>query len=353
MSSRFLTAPVLASFCAQLAKEAAPMAGILSHLQRPGTRAAGLAGLGSGFGLGLGAGALGGAALGGKKSYDEARARGASGLSSAGAALGGALGGAVRGAGRGALIGAGIGGAAGLAAPTRVLSGTKSLAKSDNVLGSLSNFGQRQVHSLTGWKPGGSNRSVERIGAGAAGARHALERAHASGDPAAVASATRALRSVEKTQNMGLTSVPGVVRSVRDHGLIPTVGAGLRGQWDASSGRDKALLLGLPALSAASAIGGSEGAGQPGKGERVGRVLGGALGGAVAPLSLAGGLVLGGALERAGGLAGRGVDKLRGQRPAVPQEPSRPPASEPGDTGQAAVEHVFGTGYTGGTGGLE
>ena len=353
MSDFLFTEPVLRAFQEQLTKESAPIEGLLAHLGRKGTQNAMLSGLGAGAGLGLGAGALGGAAVGGKRSYDAARGAGEGRLSALGSAVGGALGGAARGAGKGALIGAGIGGLSGAVLPVQTLSGAKSLSKMDNALGSLSNFGQRQVHSLTGWKPGGSSRSVERIGAGAADARRDLSAARASGSHAAVAQAQKALGAAEKAQRMGLTSLPGLAKSVKDNGLLPTVGTGLKAQWDSSSTPGKALLLGLPGATAASALLGKEQEGRPGKGERLGKVIGGTLGGAVAPLSLAGGMVLGGALEHAGGAVGRGVDRLRGRRPAVPQEASRPPASEPGDTGQAATERVYGSGYTGGAGGLE
>lgn len=354
MSDSLFFEPLLRSFCATLSKEAAPGGNILQHLVRPGVRNAVGAGIGAGAGLGLGAGALAGGAGGARGAYQTAREEGAGVLSSAGRGALGALGGAVRGAAKGAVLGAGIGGLAGAAAPTRTLSATKSLSKADNALGSLTNFGQRQLHSLSGWKPGGSARSVERIGAGAADARRELGAVLAKGDPAAVAQARKALGSAEKAQEMGMTSLPGLARSVRDNGLLPTVGAGLKSQWDASSGKGRALMLGLPAASLAGAVASRDKAGGPGKGERIGRIVGGTLGGAVAPLSLAGGVVLGSALERAGGAVGKGVDRLRGRRPEVPQEPSRPPASEPGDSGTAApVERVYGTGFGGGVGGLE
>lgn len=350
-----LTAPLMKGFHEELAKSAGVPQEILQHLARRGTKNAIGAGIGSGLGLGLAGGALVGGARGGKDAYDAARERGAGHVGSALSAVGGGLGGAIRGAGKGALIGAGSGAVLGAAAPTKLLSATKSLSKMDNSLGSLSNFGQRQLHSVTGWKPGGAHASVEGIGAGAAPARAELAKLTGKGTPAQVAQATKALGAAEHAQKMGLTSIPGVGRSVRDNGLLPTLGAGMKSQWDASGTKGKALMVGLPALSAVQAARAPEGEGAPGRGERVGRVLGGTLGGLAAPLSLTGSLALSTALERGGGKIGKGVDKLRGKQPVHPpqvqQEAARPPASEPGDTGQHTVEHVYGTGFNGG--GLE
>lgn len=342
------------AFHEELAKVAAVPQELLRHLSRVGTRKAIGAGIGGGAGIGLGAGALLGGVKGGREAYDAAKERGAGLPGAALSALGGGAGGAIRGAGKGALIGAGVGGVVGAGLPTEALSATKRLQKLDNPLGSLHNFGQRQVHSLSGWKPGGAHRSVERIGAGAAPARAELAKVVGKGTKSEVAQATKALGAAEKAQGMGLTSIPGVARSVRDNGLLPTLGTGLRSQWDASGGKGKALMVGLPALSAVNAARAPEGEGGPGRAERVGRVVGGTVGGLAAPLSLAGSIALSGGLERAGGAVGKGVDKLRRGKvhpPEVRQEAVRPPATEPGDTGQHAVERVYGTGFNGG--GLE
>lgn len=355
MSEPTLTPPLMKGFHEALAKTAGVPQEILTHLARRGTRNAVGAGVGSGLGLGLGAGALVGGARGGKDAYDAARERGSSAPGALLSAVGGGLGGAIRGAGKGALIGAGSGAVLGAAAPTRVLSATKSLSRMPNTLGSLNNFGQRQLHSVSGWKPGGAHASVEGIGAGAAPARAELAKLVGKGTPAQVAQATKAVGAAEKAQKMGLTSIPGVGRSIKANGLLPTLGVGVKSQWDASGAKGKALMVGLPALSAVSAARAPEGEGAPGRGERVGRVLGGTLGGVAAPLSLTGSLALSTALERAGGKVGKGIDRLRGKQPAHPpqvhQEAARPPASEPGDTGQHTVEHVYGTGFNGG--GLE
>lgn len=356
MSDPTLTEPLLRAFHEELHKVGGVPGGILRHLQRVGTRHAVGAGVGSGLGLGLGAGALAGGVRGGKDAYDAARSSGQGAGGAALSALGGGLGGAVRGAGKGAVIGAGSGAALGVLVPTTTLSVTKALAKGPNFLGSLNNFGQRQVHSVSGWKPGGAARSVERVGAGAAPARAELARElkKGVGAPATVERASKALSAAERAQSMGLTSLPGYAKSLKNNGVLPTVGAGLRSQWDASGSKGKALMVGLPAMSLVSAARAPEGGEGPGRAERIGKIVGGTLGGVAAPLSLAGSLAMSAGLERAGGAAGKHVDRVRGRtlhRPQVPHEPTRPPASEPGDTGQQAVEHVYGTGFNGG--GLE
>ena len=347
MSDLTITSQVMEAFYAALEKEAGVADALLKHVSRPGTLHAAQAGLGTGLGLGMLGGAAIGAAKGGKAQYDAARQSGQSALGAAGHSVGGALVGAVRGAGTGAMVGAGAGALAGVAAPTQLLRGTRALSQVKNTVGSAANFGQRQVHGFTGWRPGGSTKSLERIGGGAADARGALGKAVAGGDAAAIGKAKGTLQAAEQAQSMGLTSLPGVARSMKDNGILPTVAAGAKEQWKGSSNKMKALMVGLPALSVANIARKGETENGKGKGERIGRTIGGTLGLGMAPLSLGASTVLGAGLERAGGLVGRGIDALRGKRPQVPQEPSPPPATEPGDTGQHLAERVYGTGFTG------
>ncbi len=352
MSELTLTPTVMRAFHEEMAKVAAVPGEILKHLGRVGTRKAIGAGVGGGAGIGLAAGGALGGIKGGREAYSDARAHGASIPGAAISALGGGLGGAARGAAKGALVGAGVGGLVGAGLPTETLSATRRLQKLDNSLGSFHNFGQRQVHSLTGWKPGGAHKSVERIGAGAAAPRRELaaELSKGVGRPDVVERGARALGAAEKAQGMGLTSLPGIASSVKNNGLFPTVGAAARSQWESSGWKGKALMAGLPAMSAAQALRAPEGEGGSGRGERIGRIIGGTVGG-LAPLPIAGSIALAAGLERAGGVAGRGVDKLRKHPPQVRQDPERPAATEPRESGQQAVEHVYGTGFNGG--GLE
>jgi len=335
------------AFYAAFEKEAGVADAVLKHVSRPGTMHAAQAGLGAGLGLGMLGGAAFGGATGGKAQYDLARQRGQGVLGAVGHGAGGALVGAVRGAGVGAAVGAGAGALAGAAAPTQLLRGTRALSQVKNTVGEAANFGQRQVHGFTGWRPGGSVKSIERIGGGAAEARGALDKAVKGGDSVAVGKARDTLGAAEQAQAMGLTSLPGVARSMKNNGLLPTVAAGAKEQWKGSSNKMKALMVGLPAVSVANTLRNGETANGQGKAERVGRTLGGALGYTMAPLSLGASTALGAGLERTGGLVGRGIDALRGKRPQVPQEPTPPPATAPGDTGQHVAERVYGTGFTG------
>lgn len=347
MSEFAITPLVMEAFYAALEKKAGVLDSMAKHLARPGTLHAVQAGVGTGLGVGMLGGAAVGGLKGGKERYDLARQSGQGVLGSAAHSVGGALAGAARGAGKGAVIGAGAGALAGAAAPTMLLKGTRALSQTKNVVGDAANFGQRQVHSFTGWKPGGATKSIEQIGGGAADARGALGKAVKGGDASGIARAKDTLGAAEQAQKMGLTSLPGVAKSMKNNGILPTVAAGAKEQWKGSSNKMKALMVGLPALSVANTIRKGEVENGQGKGERIGRTLGGTLGYSMAPLSLGASTVLGTGLERAGGLVGKGIDALRGKRPQVPQEPSRPPASEPGDTGQHIAERVYGTGFTG------
>lgn len=268
-------------------------------------------------------GAAGGAALGGIKRYRDARSRGE------GVAQGfvEGAGGALRGAGKGALVGAGAGALAGAATPKALYD---QLGAVRGPVGAGARFGQRQVHAFTGWRPTASDpSSIERIRGGAYRARTALGKAEAglasawAGDKggdlrSAVKSVGRArstLEGAEKAQQMGLTNIPGYVRSLRDKPL-ETLRTGMSEQWHSGGAGAKALSIGLPALGAANAIRAPESTTGAGKGERVGRELAQTAGGVLtAPLPFVPGQLVSAALGRAGGLAGRGVDRLRGRRP--------------------------------------
>lgn len=347
MSDLAISSQAMEAFYAVLEKEAGAVDTVLKHVSRPGVLHATQAGLGTGLGVGMLGGAALGAAAGGKKQYELARQRGQSAVGAVGHGLGGALIGAAHGAGKGALLGAGAGALAGAVAPTQLLRGTRALSQVKNTVGEAANFGQRQVHGFTGWRPGGSVKSIEQIGGGAAEARGALGKAVQGGDASSMGKAQSALSAAEKAQAMGLTSLPGIAKSVKNNGLLPTVAAGAKEQWNGSSKKMKALMVGLPAASVVNTLRKGETENGQGKGERIGRTLGGALGYSMAPLSLGAGTALGMGLERTGGVVGKGIDKLRGKRPDVPQAPSPPPATEPGDTGQHLAERVYGTGFTG------
>lgn len=317
--SRFHEEAFLA-FRDELHKEAlaSELSRSLSYLARPGVRKAVGGGVGSGAGIGAAIGATGGALSGAKDAYTEARESGAGRGQSALHAAGGALRGAAGGGAKGLAAGALVGGAAGLARPAQTLGASKALGALDSPFGSAARFGQRQVHGLTGWTPGGS-KSVDALRLGAN----------------------------EDVKAMGLTSVPGIAKALKEHGPAKVLKTSLKGQFDASPS-SVALNLGVPALALAGSAMAPEKENGPGRGERAGRALG-ALGGmALVPsgIPMAAAAATGMAAERAGAFGGKVIDRIRGRR-EVPQEPARPPASEPGDAGTIAAERIHGPGITG------
>lgn len=271
-----------------------------------------------------------GAGVGGAREYMKAKEEGQG--------TGGALRNALSGAATGGLLGAGAG--AGLH------------ALKPDVAGSIGRFGQRQVHALTGWTPQGGIRAGLRDGAFDAAERlhaaqknlselhggsallragKALPAGHAfhgktlqeisSALPDVQKELTRAHEGYEamnKAESMGLTSIPGVFRSVKEHGLLPTIGAGFNAQIKGTSGMDKALQLGLPALGMASALRGGAGPDEEGRGraERVGEQVGQLVGGiAGSPVPVVGQMLLGEGAGRVGRFAGKMVDRFSGSQP--------------------------------------
>lgn len=196
-----------------------------------------------------------GAGLGGFSGYSRARQEGKS--------VGGALGAAGKGALTGGALGA-LGGA-----------GLSKVAPS--VAGALGRFGQRQVHSVTGWVPQGG------------------------------------LAEMRMPATSAATSLPGFIKSVRERGLAETAGRGAKHFWNGASLSDKALLAGVPAAGLAQELGKSEGSDpnhskEENVGRRVGEIAGGLAGG---PIPFVGGALLGEAAGRVGQLAGKGVHKVR------------------------------------------
>jgi hypothetical protein len=271
-----------------------------------GTRSAVQRGLG-GLGAGAGIGGLVGAGVGGVRGYRDARRQGAD----VGEALLGGVGGVASGAGKGALIGGLGAGAAEAAGLAPGLYGRA--AKAPGMLGSAARFGQRQVHALTGWTPKGfmDPGGARQMGAGAANA--VAQKGRATKE---LAQATKAVETAERAEQMGLTSIPGYIRSLGKNGLLPTVSAGAAEQWHGGGTAGKLMMAGLPAAAVAQELG------NPAEG-RGGRLLGAAgQAGAMAlgPIPLAGQLAVGTAASR----AARSVGRLRGHaenaaKPVLPE----------------------------------
>jgi hypothetical protein len=279
--------------------------------------------IGSLGGVGALLGAGGGALLGGVHGYNRAQEEGGSGV-----------GGAVSGAVRGGLLGGAVGGLGGGVAGGLAKKEYGHLAQGEGALAAASRFGQRQVHGFTGMLTPGE---VEGVRGGAYTAKKNLEAASkarqtASDDvfhgPAASPGmlhrtaegrlaarvkdeekATKAHDVSRKAQEMGLTSVPGYLKSMKNNAL-ETLGTSAEEQI-----RTQPLVTGMAAgipLAAGVLAKPEEG---KGRGEAVGGAVGGAIGGvAGGMLPLGGQLATGAAASQIGSWAGRGVDRLHGRR---------------------------------------
>jgi len=314
-----LTEHLLNGFRAGLRKEA----GFADLMSRAAPR---LRSAGSLAGVGALAGSLAGGGLAGTKAYREAKEEGHGTARAALHALGGGLGGAVSGAAGGALLGGAVGGASGLG---------KNLTARTGAIGAASRFGQRQIHALTGVL---NPAELESIGGGAATARsaykaledkafqHATTPGGAFSDYAGkLQKAQRGLDASVRAQDMGLTSIPGYLRSMKEHGLAPTLGASIKDQWHSMTPGNAALMVGLPAALAAGTLIKKEHPTGPGKGEELGRNIGGLVGGiAGGAMPIVGNAVVGSLASSAGGQIGKGIDWMRGRRKPLPMIGGKP-----------------------------
>lgn len=292
----------------------------------------GLGGFGSGAGIGAGVGAGVGAAGGAVGSYREAKREGLT----PGQAAVSALGGAASGAAKGTLLGAGVGGlGSGVAGALRSSGGPSGAFTGDTgVLGSLSRFGQRQVHALTGWTPQGylNPEGARQLRAGAYGAKKTLDKATKATGPKAAKELQQAkehFQAAERAERMGLTSIPGYLRSMKTHGIGETVGAGIREQW--KSGPLGKAFVAAPVIGAGYELA----RGDP---ENAGKSLA-SMGYAMAPMPTAGSLMLAPVMSKGFGMIGRGVGKLRRKIPQV-NPPTEQQYLETGGN-SAPTEHMY------------
>jgi hypothetical protein len=277
-----------------------------------------LKGFGSGAGMGGLVGAGVGAAAGAGRGYLQSRHEGAGGLSSA---LGG-VSGAFSGAAKGALLGAGAGGLAGAVRPGLA----SAVAKGMPSLKGASNFGQRQIHGLTGV---GDAEYVHSIGGGSAPAKERLTAALADPgtavretDPARYGKAVAELRDAQKahgssleSERRGLTSLPGYAKGlVKDP--MGTLKAGIKDQWDNAGPKTRAAMYGIPAAGVVNEMAHKEDPSGEGRGrlERVGRAIGMGTMGALGPLPIAADALLSEGVSRGLSGGGRLLDR-RGRRP--------------------------------------
>ncbi len=282
-----------------------------------------------------GVGALGGGALGGLpsgvKGYLDARNEGSGIGGGVLHGLASGFGGAVRGAIKGTVGGALVGGAAGAAGQS-----FRGLVSSSGPLGGAARFGQRQVHSVTGML---TPQELEGIRGGAYAAKGHLANLAARGK--VTDRARLGAEWANKAQDMNLTSIPGYLGAVKEHGLGKTLATSAKEQYYNMPTAMGALMVGAPVLSAAHALATPEDSNGPGKGEHVGREVGNALGGVMGgTMPLVGNALVGGAAGSAGAAAGRVIDRIRGRRPAVDDLGNKAPL-EPTESQNTPTERVM------------
>jgi len=191
--------------------------------------------------------------------------------------------------------------------------------------GVLSRFAQRQLHGLSGWTP---KAGLESIRGGAFEARKKLESALASGHGPSIELAQKGFNAAHQAQEAGLTNLPGYAKALQKD-PVGTLKKDVAAQWHSGGRVEKALGIGLPLLGLAHDIRTPERETGPGKGELLGRGIGGAAGGFLgSSMPLAGQLLVGAATGMAGGLVGKGVDRLRGRKPSSPGQLTPPEQSQ-------------------------
>jgi hypothetical protein len=151
------------------------------------------------------------------------------------------------------------------------------------------------------------------------GSRGAVESALNATGTAGAQKAQKALAATDAATgvtdpSMNLTSIPGLVRSVKAHGLGKTLATGAREQLTSGGLPLAALAVGVPAAGAVGTLASKRETDDQGRGkgerlgESIGRTIGGVAGGVMPVL---GGEVVGTTMGAAGRLAGRGFDRLR------------------------------------------
>lgn len=291
-----------------------------------------IGGAGAGAGMGAALGGIAGAGVGAVKSYRDARSRGEGIGGAVAEGAGGALGGVTKGALVGAGLGAGAGAVAGHLRPSAVSNVVHGEAP---VLSSAARFGQRQVHGLTGWAPEGGIQSIrggaydakERVSSAESALRGAKDSATRAAATKELEHAGKGLAASEKAEQMGLTSLPGIARSMKNNGVVNTLKADVANQWSGAGVGSKALMVGIPAMGAVQALTAEDGEAysrrpseRVGKGEAVGSNIGQAVGGMLgSSVPIIGQTVLGAPIGFAGKMIGRGVDRLRGVGPGEVQ----------------------------------
>lgn len=244
----------LSSFQEELAKMAAPST---------------ILGTGGALGgLGVGVGGILGAGIGGVRKYQQAREEGGTRLQAMGAGLSGAYSGGTTGALAGGALGMAGGSALGHLAPETGNAIVKNLNAREGIPGAFARFGQRQVHGLTGYAEGhlgdirhgawASRRAEEaaraelsaaRAGTSqpgliASGVNKVLGRTHVEAAKSNLAKAVNARKVSEEVERMGMTSVPGYLRSMKQNGVGTTLGTAAKDFWSNADPLTKAMAVG-------------------------------------------------------------------------------------------------------------
>jgi len=353
----YITSDVLEGFRDELKKHA----GYFDVIKNP--RVASALGLGGAMGgVGVGAGALVGAGVKGYRGYKDAKEQGADTRSALSAGLTSGAKGAVVGAGVGALGGKLLGAGAGAIAPEMAEKARVALTNTKGV-NTFANFGQRQIHGLTGATP---KEGLGSIGMGAAPRLKGwndAERAAASADKsigksfeeakieppsgfmgfnkkspkdlidqlhvdklrAQAADQGKSYMAGHAAEEAGLTSLPGVIRGLSTPGQrLDTLKKTLGDQWHGTSPAMKALTIGMPIADLAINAS-SEDDGTGSRARHIGSSLAGAVGGTLlSPLPMGSQMLLGTGLNAAGGALGGAVDKVQKKIRGVLPPPGYP-----------------------------
>ncbi len=252
----------------------------------------------------------------------------------------------------------GVVGAVGSAA-RKAVSSTGSTAR--DVGGLLSRFGKRQVHGVTGWTPkagiqsirGGAYETGKRMEAAkgavsikAPGATQGRmdkllrrtpekiqQRAAKSGHKEMVA-ARKGDVAGRKAEEMGLTSLPGYAKSLKNNGVGKTIRAGMGEQWHSVGPVGKSMMV-LPAIPVASELARESKPGEAGRFAREGAGLG-EFASTMGPVPIAGQIAAGTALGALGKRVGALADRKKNTK-HVPAPATLEPAGGEAVAGEPVI----------------
>lgn len=153
----------------------------------------------------------------------------------------------------------------------------------------------------------------------------------------------------EDLERRGMTHLRGIATNIHKDpkGSLSLLGKNV---WQGSA-KSKALMVGLPLLSAVNTLRSKEEETGVGKGEALGSLAGNLVGNVMtSPLGFFGGQLAGEPIGRLGKAIGRGVDRLRGVKPLplehrydlVPPEGAEQRHPQLGTTGATNLDRAYG-----------